>query len=128
MPQTMKMPIVIYDHLNDDMLFEYVLGTKLSMYDESDTSGNAWKVHVETQLGEDGTPVYKKATVIQLAKDLKEYLIADKKQLGITRRFPRPFTDEIWKYEITLRKYEYWMNRGEKNRKIDGAGIQIAAS
>lgn len=74
MPQTMKMPIVIYDHLNDDMLFEYVLGTKLSMYDESDTSGNAGKGLVETQLGEDGTPVYKKETVIQLAKDLKEYL------------------------------------------------------
>ena len=50
MPQTMKMPIVIYDHLNDDMLFEYVLGTKLSMYDESDTSGNAGKGLVETQL------------------------------------------------------------------------------
>lgn len=74
MPQTMKMPIVIYDHLNDDMLFEYVLGTKLSMYDETDTSGNAGKGLVETQLGEDGTPVYKKETVIQVAKDLKEYL------------------------------------------------------
>ena len=71
MPQTMKMPIVIYDHLNDDMLFEYVLGTKLSMYNESDTSGNAGKGLVETQLGEDGTPVYKKETVIQLSKDLK---------------------------------------------------------
>lgn len=67
--------------------------------------------------------------MISSRKDLKEYLFADKKQLGITRRFPRPFTDEIWKYEITLRKYEYWMNRGgKKNRKIDGAGIQIAAS
>lgn len=50
--------------------------------------------------------------MISSRKDLKEYLFADKKQLGITRRFPRPFTDEIWKYEITLRKYEYWMNRG----------------
>ena len=52
--------------------------------------------------------------MISSRKDLKEYLFADKKQLGITRRFPRPFTDEIWKYEITLRKYEYWMNRGEE--------------
>ena len=42
--------------------------------------------------------------------DLKEYLIQDKIQLGITRNSPRPFTDEIWKYEITLRKYEYWLN------------------
>ena len=67
--------------------------------------------------------------MISSRKDLKEYLLADKKQLGITRRFPRPFTDEIWKYEITLRKYEYWMNRGGGgDRKIDGAGIEIAAS
>mgnify|MGYP002521646001 CR=1 FL=1 len=43
--------------------------------------------------------------------DLKEYLLADRKQLGITRKHPRPFTDEIWKYEITLRKYEYWSNQ-----------------
>lgn len=65
--------------------------------------------------------------MISSRKDLKEYLLADKKQLGITRKFPRPFTDEIWKYEITLRKYEYWMNRGgEKkgeNREVDGADI-----
>jgi len=55
--------------------------------------------------------------MISSRKDLKEYLLADKKQLGITRKFPRPFTDEIWKYEITLRKYEYWMNRGGKGGK-----------
>lgn len=31
-------------------------------------------------------------------------------------------SDAKWKYEITLRKYEYWMNRGgEKgeNREVD---------
>lgn len=56
--------------------------------------------------------------MISSRKDLKEYLLADKKQLGITRKFPRPFTDEIWKYEITLRKYEYWMNRGGKIEKL----------
>ena len=57
--------------------------------------------------------------MISSRKDLKEYLLADKKQLGIIRKFPRPFTDEIWKYEITLRKYEYWMNRGgEKIQKL----------
>lgn len=63
--------------------------------------------------------------MISSRKDLKEYLLADKKQLGITRKFPRPFTDEIWKYEITLRKYEYWMNRGKggENREVDGADI-----
>lgn len=49
--------------------------------------------------------------MIKTKKDLKDYLTADKKQLGITRRFPRPFIDEIWRYEITLRKYEYWLNQ-----------------
>lgn len=49
--------------------------------------------------------------MIQDKNELKEYLAADKKQLGITRRYPRPFTDEIWKYEIVLRKYEYWLNQ-----------------
>lgn len=45
-------------------------------------------------------------------KELKEYLLADKRQLGIKNRvIPRPFTDEIWKYEIVLRKYEYWYNK-----------------
>ena len=42
---------------------------------------------------------------------LKEYMEADKRQLGITRKYPRPFSDEIWKYEIILRKYEYWYNK-----------------
>lgn len=48
---------------------------------------------------------------IKTKEDLKEFLRCDKKQLGITRKRPRPFTDEIWKYEITLRKYEYWTNQ-----------------
>ena len=51
-------------------------------------------------------------------KDLKEYLLADKKQLGITRRFPRPFADEIWKFEIILRKYEYWVNQHRGVKKL----------
>lgn len=42
--------------------------------------------------------------------DLKEYLKADKRQLGISRKRPRPFTDEIWKFEIILRKYEFYIN------------------
>lgn len=74
MPQTMKVPIVLYDHLNDNLLFEYVLGSKLSLFDDNDTSGNAGKGLVETELGTEGTPVYKKETVIQVAKDVKEYL------------------------------------------------------
>ena len=48
--------------------------------------------------------------MIQSKDDLYEYLKCDKIQLGIERKYPRPFTDEIWKYQICLRRYEYWMN------------------
>lgn len=59
-----------------------------------------------------------KQRIIRTREDLEEYLKCDKKQLGITRKFPRPFTDEIWKYEITLRKYEYWINQKTAISKI----------
>lgn len=52
-----------------------------------------------------------RVSMILSKKDLKEYMAQDKQMLGIHRRFPRPFTDEIWKYEILLRKYEYWLNQ-----------------
>lgn len=48
--------------------------------------------------------------MIKNKADLDRYMLEDKRQLGISRKFPRPFTDEIWKYEINLRKYEYWLN------------------
>lgn len=41
--------------------------------------------------------------MIKTKKDLKEYMEADRKQLGVNRKYPRPFTDEIWRYEIYLR-------------------------
>ena len=47
------------------------------------------------------------APCVKTKKDLKEYMEADRKQLGVNRKYPRPFTDEIWRYEIYLRKYEY---------------------
>lgn len=47
---------------------------------------------------------------------LQLYLDADKFALGINRRFPRPFMDSIWKYERTLRFYEYHKNVGNKLR------------
>ena len=50
--------------------------------------------------------------MIRSKQDLKEYLAQDKCQLGILRKRPRPFLDDIWKYEIQLRKYEYWLNCG----------------
>lgn len=48
---------------------------------------------------------------------LKLYLDADKFALGINRRFPRPFKDSIWRYERTLRYYEYHKNVGNKLRQ-----------
>lgn len=45
------------------------------------------------------------------------YLDADKFALGINRRFPRPFIDSIWKYQRTLRFYEYHKNMGNKLRR-----------
>lgn len=48
--------------------------------------------------------------MIHTKEDLKRYLAEDKKEMGITRRFPIPFGDYIWKYEIALRKHEYYLN------------------
>ena len=45
-------------------------------------------------------------------KTLVEYLEADRKALGITQNKPHIFGQEIWKYQIALRKYEYYLNAG----------------
>lgn len=50
--------------------------------------------------------------MIKTAKDLKYYMECDKKALDIpgSRKSPRPILDNIWKYEILLRKCEYYNN------------------
>ncbi len=48
--------------------------------------------------------------MIMCKKDLKEYIYQDKLALGITKRLPCVIGDEIWKYEILLRKTEYAVN------------------
>lgn len=48
--------------------------------------------------------------MIESKQELYEYLEMDKKALGIKRKFPRPFIDEIWKYEILMRKLAYLIN------------------
>ena len=50
--------------------------------------------------------------MIQSKKDLKEYLRKDKTALGIPekRRYPRPFYDDIWRFQRALRKSEYANN------------------
>ena len=46
-------------------------------------------------------------------KTLKLYLDADKFALGAKGKFPKP-TDSVWRYERTLRFYEYYRNTGKK--------------
>lgn len=47
---------------------------------------------------------------IKNRKELIEYLAADKKALGISRTHPPLFGCEVWKFQISLRKYEYHLN------------------
>ena len=56
--------------------------------------------------------------MIQTRQDLREYLEADRRALGITRKRPAFLKDEIWRYEIALRYREYYTNqkRGLLNR------------
>jgi len=48
--------------------------------------------------------------VITSKKDLKYYLEADRLSLGKTRKNPRLLGDEVWRFQRTLRKLEYYMN------------------
>lgn len=57
--------------------------------------------------------------MIENRKDFKEFLEADKNQLKRNSKKPR-FNDLIWKYEILLRKCEYYTNckKGIVNKVI----------
>ena len=46
--------------------------------------------------------------MIKTRSELKEYLQADKKALGIKHNHPRFMTDFEWRYEIALRKAEFY--------------------
>lgn len=48
-------------------------------------------------------------------KDLKRYILADKRALGINKKIPIPFVDRIWIFEIQLRITEYFYNNRRKN-------------
>lgn len=50
--------------------------------------------------------------MIENKADLKRFLERDKKMLMIpsNQKFPRPFYDEVWKFQIALRKAEYAVN------------------
>lgn len=45
--------------------------------------------------------------MITSKQELKYYLECDKKALGINYKRPRMFTDEIWRYQRSLRWLEY---------------------
>lgn len=55
--------------------------------------------------------------MIKDKQTLQLYLDADKFALGIKRKFPLPIKDSIWKYQRTLRMYEYHKNVGNKLRR-----------
>lgn len=48
--------------------------------------------------------------MIKSYDDLLYYLKKDKEALNITRRRPKLIGDDIWKFQIALRKHEYYNN------------------
>ena len=50
--------------------------------------------------------------MINSRNDLRKYLEEDRLALHIDRNHPKLIGDEIWRYEIILRKHEYWYNCG----------------
>ncbi len=48
--------------------------------------------------------------MIKNKQDLTEYLEKDKFALEMQKKHPSFFGDEIWKFQICLRKYEYYKN------------------
>ncbi len=52
--------------------------------------------------------------MIKTKEDLKYYMLQDKLNLRVKNDKPKKY-DEIWKYEIILRKHEYYNNLEKKN-------------
>lgn len=52
--------------------------------------------------------------MIKTKEDLKRYLKKDKLALGKKYKHPKIFNDEIWKFEILLRKTEFYFNNRSK--------------
>lgn len=90
MPDTIDMPVIIYDHLNDGLLFEYPLdggaangqiGEDLSMFtsmwgtkNEDGSMGKREFKLIENELGPDKTPVYTQKTVEKVAEIVKNLM------------------------------------------------------
>lgn len=88
----MKMPIVVLDHLNDNLLFQYLNVDKifgLTMFKENPgdpDSENLGKGLVEDELGPNGTPVYKKEVVEHVAETVQYTLEWIRSQVGYEDR------------------------------------------
>lgn len=52
--------------------------------------------------------------MIKSKADLKYYLEKDRIALGMERKRPKVFGNEVWKYQIALRKFEYYTNIEKK--------------
>lgn len=54
--------------------------------------------------------------MIKTKEDLRYYMECDKKALGIGgRKRPRIFSDEVWRFQRSLRRLEYYNNVGKKH-------------
>jgi serine O-acetyltransferase len=56
--------------------------------------------------------------MIKTKEDLRMYLEADRLQMEKIRRRPRIVGDEIWRFQILLRKEEYYFNCKKKIRSL----------
>ena len=56
--------------------------------------------------------------MISSKEDLIYYLEEDKKQLNIKEKRPPIFGHEVWKFQIALRKFEYYVNLNKKRGAI----------
>ena len=50
--------------------------------------------------------------MIKTKDDLMYYLECDRIALGISYKRPRIFTDEVWRFQRSLRRLEYYTNSG----------------
>lgn len=48
--------------------------------------------------------------MISSKEELIKYIEMDKKALGVKGKKPKIIGDDIWKFEIVLRKHEYYKN------------------
>ncbi len=56
--------------------------------------------------------------MIKTKEDLRYYMECDRKALGIRRKCPRIFSDEVWRFQRSLRRLEYYNNAGMKCLKL----------